>query len=304
MLREPMTQSAVLLICHGTVSDPADVPAFLANIRRGRPAPPEMVLEIRHRLEVIGGSPLMRITAAQATALEERLGLPCRIAGRMWGPYPAEVLAELAQAGVSRVVSLPLAAHSVHVYNETVRQAAATAPSITLVEAPPWGEEPALIDALVETVEEGLGRADALGRDPAETAIILSAHSLPLRALAAGDPYEAQFRATAAQVEARLASTRHPIAVAFQSQGMTADPWLGPDLPTAFRAARAAGARAVVVAPIGFLAEHVETLYDLDVDAPRLAEHEGIQCFRAPAVCARSRLIDALEVVARRALGD
>lgn len=297
-----MTKSAVLLTCHGTVSDLDDVPAFLANIRRGRPAPPEMVAEIRHRLEVIGGSPLMRITAEQAAALEARLGIPCRIAGRLWGPYPGEALAELQAGGMERVVSLPLAAHSVHVYQESVRVAAAGIDGLTLVEAPSWGEEPALIDALVETVEEGLARADALGREPEETAVILSAHSLPLRALAAGDPYEAQFRATAERVAARLATTRHPISVAFQSQGMTSDPWLGPDLPAAFRAARAAGASAVVVAPIGFLAEHVETLYDLDVDAPRVAAAEGLRAFRAPAACARPRLIDALEAVALRAL--
>ena len=87
------------------------------------------------------------------------------------------------------------------------------------------------------------------------------------------------------------------------SQGMTGDAWLGPDLPAAFAAVKEAGARAVVIAPIGFLAEHVETLYDLDVDAPRLAHAAGLEAFRAPAVCARPRLIDALEAVARRALG-
>ena len=294
---------AVLLTCHGTVADPADVPGFLANIRRGRPAPPEMVQEIRHRLEVIGGSPLMRITAEQASGLEARLGIPCRIAGRMWGPYPADVLPGMVEAGATRVLSLPLAPHSVHLYNGTVREAAAALPGLALVEAPPWGEEPALVEALAETVREGLARADALGRARSETAVVLSAHSLPLRALQAGDPYETQFRATAERVRERLASTGHPISIAFQSQGMTGDAWLGPDLPAAFAAVKEAGARAVVIAPIGFLAEHVETLYDLDVDAPRLAHAAGLEAFRAPAVCARPRLIDALEAVARRALG-
>lgn len=294
---------AVLLTCHGTVADLADVPGFLANIRRGRPAPPEMVTEIRHRLEVIGGSPLMRISAEQAAGLEARLGMPCRVAGRLWGPYPREVLAELGAGGARRVLSLPLAPHSVHVYHRAVREGAAEVPGIEVVEAPPWGEEPALVEALAETVREGLARADALGREPHETAIVLSAHSLPRRAIDAGDPYEVQFRATAERVRERLAGTGHPVTIAFQSQGMTDDAWLGPDLDAAFAAARAGGARAVVIAPIGFLAEHVETLYDLDVDAPRRAHAAGLEAFRAPAVGARPRLLDALEAVARRSLG-
>jgi ferrochelatase len=294
---------AVLLTCHGTVTDLADVPAFLANIRRGHEAPPAMVAEVRRRLEVIGGSPLMRISAEQAAALEARLGLPCRVAGRLWGPSPAEVLAGLAASGARRVLSLPLAPHSVHVYHRAVHEAAAEVPGLAIVDAPPWGEEPSLVEALTETVREGLARADALAREPAETAIVLTAHSLPLRALAAGDPYEAQFRATAERVRERLAGTAHPVSITFQSQGMTDAAWLGPDLPAAFAAARALGARAVVVAPIGFLAEHVETLYDLDVDAPRLAQAAGLEAFRAPAVCARPHLVDALETVARRALG-
>ncbi len=296
-------REAVLLTCHGTVSDLADVAAFLGNIRRGRPVPPEMVTEIRHRLELIGGSPLMRITQEQAFGLEARLGVPCRIAGRLWHPYPAAVLAELVAEGVERVVSLPLAPQSVHVYNDAVREAAGAFPALEVVTVPAWGEEPALVDALVETVHEGLARAAAAERSPRETAIVLSAHSLPLRAIAGGDPYEAQFRAMAGRVAERLEGSGHPVSIAFQSQGMTADPWLGPDLPSAFRAAREAGATSVVVAPIGFLAEHVETLFDLDVEAPGLARAAGLAFARAPAVGARPKLLDALETVARRALG-
>jgi ferrochelatase len=295
-------RDAVLLSCHGTVSDLADVPAFLANIRRGRPVPPEMVTEIRHRLELIGGSPLMRITQEQAAGLEARLGIPCRIAGRLWHPYPSAVLAELVRDGAERVLSLPLAPQSVHVYHEAVREAGKAFPALELLTVPTWGEEPALVDALTETVHEGLARASASERPARETAIVLSAHSLPTRAIAAGDPYEAQFRAMAARVAERFADSGHPVSIAFQSQGMTSDPWLGPDLPAAFQAAREAGCTSVVVAPIGFLAEHVETLFDLDVEAPTLARAAGIAFARAPAVGARPKLLDALEAVARRAL--
>lgn len=295
-------RDAVLLTCHGTVANLDDVPAFLANIRRGRPAPPAMVKEIQHRLEAIGGSPLMRHTQAQADGLAARLGVPCAVAGRLWGPYPREVLASLSASGKRRVLSLPLAPQSVHVYNQAVREAASeVAPDVAVVDAPAWGDEPALIDAFVETVDEGIARARAVhDGPPTETAIVLSAHSLPMRALQGGDPYERQFRSMADLVAARFVGTR-PVAIAFQSQGMTDDAWLGPDLPTTFRRLKEEGARAVMVAPIGFLAEHVETLYDLDVDAPKLAAAVGVAFARAPAPCARPRLVDALEAVARRA---
>jgi len=298
------TRDAVLLSCHGTVADLADVPAFLANIRRGRPAPPEMVKEIQHRLEAIGGSPLMRHTQDQADGLAARLGIPCVIAGRLWGPYPDAVLGMLANGGRARVLSLPLAPQSVHVYNQAVRAAAASIePALTIVDAPTWGNQPALIDAFADTVRQGLVRAAALhAGPPSQTAIVLSAHSLPMRILASGDPYEKQFRAMADLVAARFEASGHPVTIAFQSQGMTDDAWLGPDLPTTFRSLREAGARAVVVAPIGFLAEHVETLYDLDVDAPKIAAAAGVAYARAPAPCAHPRLIDALEAVARQAL--
>ena len=117
--------AAVLLTCHGTVERPEDIPAFLMNIRRGRAAPEELVAEVTRRYALIGGSPLLRTTAAQALALARRLGLPVRFAGRLWGPYPREVVSELVAAGVTKIVSLPLAPQSVAVYHATVREAAA-----------------------------------------------------------------------------------------------------------------------------------------------------------------------------------
>ncbi|MEJ7729206.1 MAG: ferrochelatase [Polyangiaceae bacterium] len=289
---------AVLLSCHGSVEDLADLPAFLQNIGRGRPAKPEVLAEVTRRYRHIGGSPLMRTTAAQAAALEERLGVPVRIAGRLWSPYPAEVVAEMAAGGTEALVSLPLAPQSVHVYHPPVIEAA-TAHGVRVAEVPSWGLEPALIDAFLETIVEAQ-------RSLAEPApVVLTAHSLPLRILAGGDPYERDFRAMAARVVARLAEQGLAARIAFQSQGMSGDAWLGPDLATTFATLAAEGARAVLLAPIGFLADHVETLYDLDVEAPALAAQAGIAGFaRAPAVNVRPRFLDALEAVARRGLAQ
>jgi ferrochelatase len=291
---------AVLLTCHGTVERAEDIPAFVASIRRGRAAPPEVIEEVRRRFERIGGSPLMRITRAQADALAERLGIPVAVAGRAWGPSPRDVLATLHAAGARRVVSLPLAPQWVHIYHAAVREAAADLPGLTLCCVPPWGMEPALIDAFQEVIDEGLAK---LGEAAPRAAVILSAHSLPQRVVDAGDPYERLFRELCAEVERRIAPRGNPTTVAFQSQGMTADAWIGPDLPSTFARLVAEGVREALIAPIGFVADHVETLYDLDIEARALAAAAGLSRIeRAPAVNARPRFIDALEAVVRREL--
>ncbi|KYF69027.1 ferrochelatase [Sorangium cellulosum] len=294
--------TAVLLSCHGTVERLDDLPAFLSNIRRGRPAPPELIDEVRRRFETIGGSPLLRITQAQADALAARLGLPVAISGRLWHPYPAEVLGALHAGGARRVVSLPLAPQSVDVYHAVVRDAAARLDGMEVRCVPAWGLEPALIDAFVEVIDEALARFPEESR--ANVAVILSAHSLPQRIIDGGDPYERQFRAMAAEVERRVAPRGNPVLVAFQSQGMTGDAWLGPDLRSTFDRLAAGGAREALIAPIGFVADHVETLYDLDVEAHVLARDAGLaRLERAPAVNTRRRFIDALEALVRRELG-
>jgi ferrochelatase len=293
--------TAFLLTCHGTVDRTEDIPAFLANIRRGRPVPREIIEEVTRRFERIGGSPLMRISQAQADALAARVNLPVRVAGRLFHPYPKDVLAALYEGGARTVISLPLAPQSVHVYHAAVREAAAAYPDLALREVPPWGLEPALIDAFVESIDETLEAAPESER--AAIPIVLTAHSLPVRAIQAGDPYEAQFRAMAGAVEERLRARGNPTFVAFQSQGMTGDAWLGPDLPETFNRVAASGARGVLIAPIGFVADHVETLYDLDIEARPIAERAGLTRFlRAPAMNTRARFIDALSAIARRAL--
>lgn len=301
---------AVLLSCHGTVTDTADIPAFLSNIRRGRPAPTDLVEEVTRRYELIGGSPLMQGSNAQAAALEARLGMPVRVAGRLWHPYPDVLLRELAALGARRVLSLPLAPQSVAVYNAAVVAAAASSvPDVQIVESPPYGLEPALIDAFVETIDEGLKRSFAQSGvdafvDAGAIPIVLTAHSLPLRVVQGGDTYESEFRAMAQQVADRMRERGHPVEIAFQSQGASNEPWLGPDLGATFAKLGSGGYVRALVAPIGFVAEHVETLFDLDIDAPELARRHGISALgRAPTVNDRARFIDALEAVARRALG-
>jgi len=296
--------NGVILSFHGTVSNSDDVPAFVRNIRHGQPVPDEVVNEVRRRLEYIGGSPLTRLTNEQARALEERLRIPVRIAARLWHPYAKDVVQELAGLGVTNLLSLPLAPQSVEIYHPGV-VAAAKEHGMTVLRAAPWGHEPALLEAFVEAISSA---SETLPVPRDRVAVVLSAHSLPKRVIAAGDGYEREFRAMAGSVAAELAASGfapEAIRVAFQSQGMgSRDAWLGPDLESTF-AELAATHRHLLVAPIGFVTEHVETLYDIDVEARAIAEKLGFESFaRMPALDVRPRFIDALEAVARRTLAD
>ena len=185
------------------------------------------------------------------------------------------------------------------VYHADVRRAAAGFPYLAVRYAPPWGLEPRLLAAYAEAIDEAIGRFPASERVP----VVLSAHSLPRQAVLAGDPYEAQFRAMAAAVAVGIEAKGHSVHVAFQSQGMDGGDWLGPDLPTVFAQVSAAGSTSAVVAAIGFVADHVETLYDLDVEAHQIAARAGIvRLERAPSMNTRRAFLDALEAVARRLL--
>lgn len=299
------SRTAVLLVVHGSVDREEDVPAFVANIRHGRPAPQAVVDEVLRRWRLIGGSPLSAITDAQGRALEARLGVRVAIGARMWHPYVQDATLSLARQRITRVLSLPLAPYSTDLYNDVARKACTAAGIETVVDCPPWAHEPALVDGFVETIAPKLAAIAAAG-DTSRTHVVLTAHSLPLRVVRAGDRYEHEVRATAAAVSAKVGALGVPIErchVAFQSQGMDGGEWLGPDLPTMFRTLADAGAREIVVAPIGFLADHTETLFDLDVEAKAQAEALGLAFHRAPALNESKLLIDVLERIARRALG-
>jgi ferrochelatase len=311
------SRTAVLLVVHGSVDREEDVAAFVTNIRHGRPAPQAVIDEVLRRWRMIGGSPLSAITDAQGRALEARLGVRVAIGARMWHPYVQDAAFSLARQRITRVLSLPLAPYSIDMYNDVARKACTAAGIETMVDCPPWAHEPALVDGFVETIAPKLaaisggaaGSSGSQARDTSRTHVVLSAHSLPLRVVRAGDRYEHEVRATAAAVAAKLAGLgaigvpAERCHVAFQSQGMDGGEWLGPDLPTMFRTLADAGAREVVVAPIGFLADHTETLFDLDVEAKAQAEALGLAFHRAPALNESKLLIDVLEQVARRALG-
>jgi len=288
--------AAVLLVSHGTVDDLDDLGAFVTQVRRGHPPGVELVAELRRRYEAIGGqSPLNAVSARVAAKVEARLGVRTAWAGRLWKPYVRDVLAELAAEGVVHVAVVPLAQHSAHVYAEDARRAA-EGTGVTVACAPGWGQSPGLHDAFARRIRGVLG-------DPARTTVILSAHSLPRVVVERGDPYAREVRASAAAVSERLGPGVRT-AVAFQSQGFGAPgEWLGPDLAAVLDEAAARGDARVVFAPIGFLADHVEILYDLDIEAAAMARERGLTSVRAPSLNDDDDLVDILVDVARPLLG-
>jgi ferrochelatase len=276
----------VLLLAHGTVRDPGELFEFLKRIRRGRPPSEELVRVMRRRYEAIGGSPLEAITRKQAQALEARLGRPCAVAMRLSRPEPDEVLPELLARGAERVCLLPMAPFSVPVYVEAAR---AVLDGIESVGVPPWGEHRGFVAAQTARVRAACSGAS-------DECVILTAHSLPERVIAMGDPYAEQFVACARAVGEALGG---PYQIAYQSQGADGGAWLGPELLAVMTREAEAGARRLVVAPIGFVAEHVETLYDLDIEARAHAAKLGADFVRVPAPNDDPAFVDMLAELVR-----
>jgi protoporphyrin/coproporphyrin ferrochelatase len=295
---------AVLLVSHGTVDELEDLPAFLTNIRRGHAPTPELLAEVRRRYEAIGGrSPLNAICRDVAERLEKRLDVPVRSALRLFRPDPKDALRALIEDGIRKVAVVPLAQHSAYIYGEATEKAASDLaaeglPRVAVTCAKNWGRSPELTGAFVAGIRAAF---DAIGRGVwPRTTLIMSAHSLPLAVVRGGDPYETEFRASAAAIAAALEKESVHHAVCFQSQGMSAGPggrpveWLGPDLRAALDDARARGDSHVVVAPIGFLADHVEILYDIDIEARAWANERGLSLSRTRSLNASDSLLDAL----------
>ena len=296
---------AVLLVAFGGPRGPADVRPFLANVLRGRRVSPERVEEVAHHYDRFGGvSPLTALTIAQAVALEAALGrrglsLPVHVGMRNWHPYLKDTLAEMARSGVRRAIVVLAAAQRSYSgclqYRENVHEAQgalrdAGLPPIDVVYVNDWHEHPGFIAANARRVREAVATLPAAVRSAAR--LVFTAHSIPI-AMAAQYPYEKNLNASARLVAASMA--RADWALVYQSRsGRPEDPWLGPDVTDYLRAEKAKGLAAAVLCPIGFLCDHVEVLYDLDVEAASACREIGLPMARAAAVNTDPQFIDAL----------
>jgi protoporphyrin/coproporphyrin ferrochelatase len=301
-----MPYDAVLLIAFGGPTAPEDVRPFLENVTRGRGVPPERLALVEQQYARIGGrSPLKDLTMGQARALEAMLAasnrrLPVRVGMRNWHPYLHETLADLARQGARRVLGIILSSlrsePSWERYIEDVRSARAQVPSAPEVDfAPPWTRHPGFIDAVADRARLALHAIPESERT--WVPLVFTAHSLPV-AVAETSPYVGDLSDAAHAVAERLGHPRYSIAYQSRS-GRPDDPWLEPDVNDVLQRLGADRKKHVVVVPIGFVVDHVEVLYDLDVRARATAEAAGIALHRATAVNDHPRFIAAMtEIVA------
>jgi ferrochelatase len=291
-----MSKSGVLLMAHGTPSSLDEMPEYLRLVRGGRAASEELVHEMRENYGAIGGrSPLTRITEAQADALRARLGpsIPVEVGMRNWHPFIKDALARLAAAGVTRVIGIPLAPQfstlSVQKYIDAAT--AALPPGVAFEAVESFHTHPLLLDAFAERV-----RAAAPAPDEA---VIFTAHSLPVRVIEGGDRYADQVAETSAGVAARAGIATYE--VAYQSAGRTPEPWIGPELGKLIDD-RSATTRKFLVVPIGFVCDHTEILFDIDIQAAQTAREFSTTLRRTESLNTSPLLIATLEDLVRARL--
>jgi ferrochelatase len=274
-----MSKQAVLLIAHGSPERVEDIPEFLRNISRGRPMSDAVVKEVQHRYSQIGVSPLTCMTMTQANGVAREVGVPAYVGMRNWHPFIADTLKQVTADGIQQAVAICLAPHnsrtSVGLYKQVLFGAGAPF-SIDFVEE--WHDHPPLIEAFADKLRTGW--KSACEQHGSALPVIFTAHSVPQRTISEGDPYEAQTKETAALVAAKVPEmgTWH---FAFQSQGMSSGEWLGPTVEDTIMKLREAGHTGVFLQPIGFVCDHVEVLYDIDILFRNFAAERGMKLYRA-----------------------
>jgi protoporphyrin/coproporphyrin ferrochelatase len=275
----------VLVMAHGTPSSPEGIEAFYTRIRRGSAPSAEQLEDLTRRYLAIGGvSPLTERTAAQVVGIREALerDAPGEFDVRFGSKFEAPMLEEAAQSfredGFTKVVGIVLAPHSSSMSTEQYmsRARAVLGDDIEFVSIGAWYEAPGFLELIAERVNDALATIPDERHDTTE--VIFSAHSLPQRVVEQGDTYAEQLRESA-EIAAELAGLSS-YDVAWQSAGRTPDPWLGPDILAALRDKQAQGFTDVVSCPIGFVSDHLEVLFDIDIEAQGVADEIGLHLVR------------------------
>jgi protoporphyrin/coproporphyrin ferrochelatase len=288
-----VSRAGVVLMAYGSPDTLADVPAYYADIRGGRPIAPEHLADLVERYRQLGieqHNPLNAITEEIRAALELRLELPVFTGMRHWRPRIAEAVERALAGGADVVVGLVLAPHysrlSIGKYREQLEAAVAGRTGVAFVES--WGDEPGFVELLAERVR-GTGAH-----------VVFTAHSLPARILAEGDPYEEQLLATCRLVAERAALGDWSFS--YQSASPTGEPWLGPDVLDHLGELRERGVRSVLLCPVGFVADHLEIRWDLDTEARDRAAELGLELDRIEMPNADPALVAVLAGLVRHAL--
>jgi ferrochelatase len=285
-------------MAHGTPSSLDEMPEYLTLVRGGRAPSTELVHEMRENYAAIGGrSPLTDITRAQAAALQDRLGteVPVAIGMRNWKPFIKDALSELAAAGVTRVIAIPMAPQfsSLSVKKYIDAASAALPPGVRFEAVESFHAHPMLIEAFTERVRAAQPKPDEL--------VIFTAHALPVRVIESGDPYASEVAATAALVASRAGIAKYELA--FQSAGRTPEPWIGPELSQVIDD-QSVSVRKFLTVPIGFVCDHTEILFDIDVQAAQVAREFSTTLRRTESLNISPLFIAMLEDLVRTRLAD
>ncbi|MDX6504073.1 MAG: protoporphyrin/coproporphyrin ferrochelatase [Gaiellaceae bacterium] len=288
-----MADAAVVLMAYGSPERLADVPAYYADIRGGRPIAPEHLedlVERYRRLGVEDGSPLNAITEATRAALETALGLPVFTGMKHWQPRIAAAAEQALAAGAQRIVGLVLAPHyselSIAGYRRLLEEALAGRGELRMVES--WHDDPGFVRVLADKVRG------------TQANVVFTAHSLPARILDHGDPYEQQLHETS-----RLVAEQAGLgdwSFSYQSASPTGEPWLGPDILDHLASLHGLGIEDVLICPVGFVSDHLEIRWDIDVEAQERAAQLGMRLARIAMPNAEPAFVEALAEIARSAL--
>lgn len=291
---------AVLMMAYGGPGSLGEVEPYLLDVRGGRPTSPEFVNEIKARYAQIGGrSPIRELTEAQAAGVQRTLGqrFAVYVGMRHWHPYIRDVVKQILADGHRRAVGIVLAPHysamSVGAYQKQLLEAADGRLETALVRS--WGDHPRFLDLVAERVAQALQRFPS----PGAVQVLFTAHSLPERILAAGDQYAVELRASAAAVAQRAGLATWQFA--FQSAGATAEPWLGPEAGAVMTELAGRGHEAFLIVPIGFVCDHVEILYDVDIVYRSLAQRLGVHLERTTSLNDDPTLVGVLAELAHNA---
>jgi ferrochelatase len=280
-------------MAYGSPARPEDIPSYFSDIRGGRPIRQEAVDELAERYRRIGGSsPLNEITERQRAALEHELGAPVYVGMKHWTPRIAEAADEAIRGGAQRIVGLVLAPHyssiSIGGYRDRLVEGVGDRAEAVMIES--WHDHPPFLDLVAGRIR---------GTD---AHVVFTAHSLPERILAEGDPYKDQLLKTS-----RLVAERAGVAdwsFAFQSASATGEPWLGPDILEELERLHGEGVRKVLVAPVGFVSDHLEILWDIDVEAREKAAELGLELDRIESLNDAPELARALAVLVEQVLDE
>jgi ferrochelatase len=293
----------VLLMAHGAPNSVDDIPEYLKNIRGGTESSAEVVEIIRERYRAIGGSsPLLEITLGQARALEELLNrqggnFRVYVGMRNWSPYIRDAVRQMADDGVRQVFALCLAPQystwSTERYFKSFREALAEeggAAGMDVRRITSWANHPLLIDAFVEKIEQAMARLR--GESPDDVHIVFTVHSIPADSLEVGDFYDEEYDRTLSAIVGRLRPRRwHK---AYQSQGMIPVPWLGPPVERVLDKIARYGKKTVLVVPVGFVSDHIEVLYDIDIEFKDYAKKINLDLHRTESMNLSPLFIETL----------